>query len=115
MGFLREMRRGRPSLALDLVEEFRPLIVDHLVIGLCMSGKLSPRDFVILDADKGCRMNRDALRTFLAAYERRVLTVAHRPTAGRRASYRAALTVQARLLADVIADRAPAYTPVTWR
>jgi CRISPR-associated protein Cas1 len=115
VGFLHEMRRGRPSLALDLMEKFRPLIVDHVVIGLCTSGKLSPSDFTTQDETKGCRMDREALRTFLAAYERRMLTVAHHPTAGRRASYRAALTVQARHLADVIADRAPAYTPVSWR
>ncbi|MGW2476586.1 CRISPR-associated endonuclease Cas1 [Streptomyces sp. NPDC001665] len=115
VGFLHEMRRGRPSLALDLMEEFRPLIVDHLVIGLCTSGKLGPGDFTTLDEGKGCRMDRDALRTFLAAYERRMLTVAHHPTAGRRVSYRAALAVQARHLAYVIADRTPAYSPVGWR
>jgi CRISPR-associated protein Cas1 len=57
-------------------------------------------------------MDRDTLRVFLAAYERRMLTAAHHPTAGRRVSYRTALTVQARHLADVITDRAPAYTPI---
>ncbi len=115
VGFLHEMRRGRPSLALDLMEEFRPLIVDHLVIGLCTSGKLSPSGFTAQDEGKGCRMDREALHTFLAAYERRMLTVANHPTAGRRVSYRAALTVQARHLADVVADRVPAYTPISWR
>jgi hypothetical protein len=44
-----------------------------------------------------------------------MLTVANHPTAGRRVSYRAALTVQARHLADVVADRVPAYTPISWR
>ncbi|MFK4020273.1 CRISPR-associated endonuclease Cas1 [Streptomyces albogriseolus] len=116
VGYLHEMHRGRPSLALDLVEEFRPLIVDHLVIGLCTSGKVTPGGFMTDDDGvKGCRMDRETLRTFLAAYERRMLTAAHHPLAGRRTSYRNALTWQGRHLADVIADRTPAYTPIAWR
>ncbi|MFD7807756.1 CRISPR-associated endonuclease Cas1 [Streptomyces cellulosae] len=110
------MHRGRPSLALDLVEEFRPLIVDHLVIGLCTSGRVTPGGFTTEnDGVKGCRMDRETLRTFLAAYERRMLTAAHHPSAGRRTSYRNALSWQARHLADVIAGRTPAYTPTAWR
>ncbi|WP_431039565.1 CRISPR-associated endonuclease Cas1 [Streptomyces sp. P9-1] len=116
VGYLHEMHRGRPSLALDLVEEFRPLIVDHLVIGLCTSGKVTPGGFTTEnDGVKGCRMDRETLRTFLAAYERRMLTAAHHPSAGRRTSYRNALSWQARHLADVIAGRTPAYTPTAWR
>ncbi len=116
VGYLHEMHRGRPSLALDLIEEFRPLIVDHLVTGLCASGKISPGGFTTDETGtKGCRMDRDTLRAFLAAYERRMLTAAHHPSAGRRVSYRNALTVQARHLADIISDRTPAYTPIGWR
>ncbi|MEU6026950.1 CRISPR-associated endonuclease Cas1 [Streptomyces tauricus] len=116
VGYLHEMHRARPSLALDLIEEFRPLIVDHLVIGLCTSGKIGPAGFTTDETGgKGCRMDRDTLRTFLAAYERPMLTAAHHPSAGRRVSYRNALTVQARHLADVITDRTPAYTPIGWR
>ncbi|GAA3820773.1 CRISPR-associated endonuclease Cas1 [Streptomyces chiangmaiensis] len=116
VGFLHEMRRSRPSLALDLVEEFRPVIVDHLVIGLCTASKVSPAGFATDESgERGCRMDRDTLRTFLAAYERRMLTAAHHPTTGRRVSYRTALTVQARHLANVITGRTPAYTPIGWR
>lgn len=93
VGYLHELYRGRPSLALDLIEEFRPLIVDHLVISLCTSGKISPSGFTT-DATgaKGCRMDRDTLRSFLAAYERRMLTAAHHRSVGHRLSYRSALT-----------------------
>lgn len=98
------------------MEEFRPLVVDHLVIGLCAGGKVSPAGFTADErGERGCRMDRDTLRMFLAAYELRMLTAAHHPTAGRRVSYRTALTVQARHLADVVMDRVPAYTPVSWR
>ncbi|MEU2801193.1 CRISPR-associated endonuclease Cas1 [Streptomyces sp. NPDC007117] len=116
VGFLHELHRGRPSLALDLIEEFRPVIVDHTVIRLCTSGKLSPAGFTTDDENgRGCRMDRDTLRTFLDAYEKRMLTLAHHPHAGRRTSYRTALTVQARHLSAVITGREPAYLPVGWR
>lgn len=60
-------------------------------------------------------MDRDTLRVFLAAYEKRMLTLAHHPNAGRRASYRTALAVQARHLAAVITGREAAYLPIGWR
>lgn len=116
VGFLHEMHRDRPSLALDLIEEFRPVIVDHLVIRLCTSGKVRPAGFTTgEDGAGGCRMGRDTLRVFLAGYENRMLTVAHHPGAGRRASYRNAMNLQARHLADVITGRDPAYLPISWR
>ncbi|MEU9774274.1 CRISPR-associated endonuclease Cas1 [Streptomyces sp. NPDC047968] len=115
VGFLHEIHRGRPSLALDLIEEFRPVIVDHTVIRLCTSTKISPVGFTTDDKGRGCRMDRDTLRIFLDAYEKRMLTLAHHPHAGRRTSYRTALTVQARHLAAVITGREPAYLPTGWR
>ncbi|MEU3136986.1 CRISPR-associated endonuclease Cas1 [Streptomyces sp. NPDC006854] len=116
VGFLHELHRGRPSLALDLIEEFRPVIVDHTVIRLCTSGKISPAGFTTdTENGRGCRMDRDTLRVFLDAYEKRMLTLAHHPHADRRTSYRTALTVQARHLAAVITGREPAYLPTGWR
>ncbi|MEV0966614.1 CRISPR-associated endonuclease Cas1 [Streptomyces sp. NPDC049910] len=116
VGFLHELRRGRPSLALDLIEEFRPVIVDHTVIRLCTSGKISTAGFATDEGGRtGCRMDRDTLHTFLAAYANRMLTLAHHPNTGRRTSYRTALTVQARHLAAVITGREPAYLATTWR
>lgn len=114
VGFLHEMHRSRPSHALDLIEEFRPVVVDPVAVSLCTSGKISPTGFTH-DDERGSRMAHETLRVFLAAFERRMLTVAHHPTAGRRASYRQALTVQARHLAGVVTDRVPAYSPITWR
>jgi CRISPR-associated protein Cas1 len=87
VGFLHELHRGRPSLALDLIEEFRPVIVDHLVIRLCTSGKVSPAGFTTDDSgERGCRMDRDTLRTFLAAYENR-MHADPGPPPGRRPPY----------------------------
>ncbi|WP_083934465.1 CRISPR-associated endonuclease Cas1 [Nocardiopsis baichengensis] len=114
-GFLHTLRRGRASLALDLIEEFRPLIVDAVVARLLLGAKLTPADFETPQAERGCRMKPDALKTFLAAYETRMLTLARHPGLGRRVSYRTALVAQARLLAAVIAGEEQAYRPLAWR
>ncbi|MFF4652616.1 CRISPR-associated endonuclease Cas1 [Streptomyces sp. NPDC001380] len=117
VGFLHGLHRGRPSLALDLIEEFRPLVVDSTVIRLLATDQLSAADFTYDEAEngRGCRMTDAARRTFLTAYERRMLTLAHHPWAGRKASYRSALTVQARLVAAVLDGREDTYTPLAWR
>lgn len=115
-GFLHPKGRNRPSLALDLIEEFRPLIVDTTVLTVLNRGIIKPdRDFVIRQKG-GCRIsNNDARRAFLAALETRLLTrFAHTPT-GVRTSYRRALHLQARQLATVLLGLRTDYEPVMWR
>ena len=97
-----------PSLALDLIEEFRPVIVDHLVIRLCTTGKVSPAGFTTSDdGPGGCRMDPDTLRVFLGGYENRMLTVAHHPGAGRR-DYDIADDERCTAVSDLLPDTAPA-------
>lgn len=113
VGFLHELHRARPSLALDLIEEFRPVIVDTLVATLCTSGKLGTDGFDLQEKPQpSCRMTRETLKLFLAAYERRMLTMAHRPYAAPPTAPR---WPSARLLANMIQGRAPAYVPLAWR
>ncbi|MFW6638523.1 CRISPR-associated endonuclease Cas1 [Nocardiopsis algeriensis] len=115
-GYLHSLAQGRASLALDLMEEFRPVIVDSVVTGLVLGGKVAPEGFDHpADEGQGCRMAPETLKVFLAAYEKRMLTLARHPGLGRRVSYRAALTAQARLLAAVLAGREDAYRPMVWR
>lgn len=115
-GFLHPKGRNRPSLALDLIEEFRPLIVDTTVLTVLNRGIIKPdRDFVIKQKG-GCRIsNTKARRAFLGALEKRLLTrFAHTPT-GVRTSYRRALHLQARQLATVLLGLKEDYEPVMWR
>lgn len=112
-GCLHAGRSGKPALALDLIEEFRPLIVDQVATGLLRSGLLQ-RDSFTDDADDGCRMDDAARVLFLERYERRMLTLMTHPATGRRVSYRVALGLQARGLHDAIADDEP-YRPVVWK
>jgi CRISP-associated protein Cas1 len=113
LGFLHAPRRGRPSLALDLIEEFRPVLIDATVIRLTRTGQLTPADFTTTDL--GCRMTDDARRTFLAAYETRMLTLVHHPAEQRRIPWRQALAAQAHQISGVLTDRIPDYRPVIWR
>ncbi|GIU84530.1 MAG: hypothetical protein KatS3mg008_1305 [Acidimicrobiales bacterium] len=116
VGFLHEPQTGRPSLALDLIEEFRPLIVDSVVLRCVNSGSLSREHF---DMDPGppqsCTLTPDGLRRFLSAYERRMLTLFTHSLSGRRVSYRVGLILQARHLAEVCSKRTLEYTPVLWK
>lgn len=81
VGFLHRARWGRPSLALDLMEEFRPVIVYAVVLRCVSSGIVRFEEFETAP-DVSCRMNARARQAFLAAYERRMLTGVH-PRAGR--------------------------------
>jgi CRISPR-associated protein Cas1 len=114
VGFLHQARWGRPNLALDLMEEFRPVIVDAVVLRCATTGMVSSEEFET-SADRGCLMNDKARHTFLAAYERRMLTLFTHATTGRRVSYRVGLGLQAKQLARTILDPTRPYWPVHWK
>ncbi len=114
VGFMHQARWGRPCLALDLIEEFRPMIVDAVVLRCVTSGVVRFEEFDTTP-DKGCRMGTRARQAFLAAYERRMLTVfTHEPT-GRRVSCRVGLGLQAKALARHVLDPDLGYRPVRWK
>lgn len=114
LGVLHTPRNDRPSLALDLIEEMRPVIADAVVVRVVRTGQVEPADFTTT-VEAGCRMDESARRRFLAAYERRMLTLIHHPTEGRRVPWRQALYAQARRLAAALEDSGPGYAPVAWR
>jgi CRISP-associated protein Cas1 len=96
LGFYHQPRFGRPALALDLMEEFRPLVADSVVIGALNGGSFGPGDF--LTHPSGVAMRPPARKRLLFAYERRMDQVITHPVFGYRISYRRVLEVQARLL-----------------
>jgi CRISPR-associated protein Cas1 len=114
LGMLHSPRRNRPSLALDLIEEVRPVVVDAMVVRLTRTRQVTPASFTIT-AEQGCRLDDPSRRAFLSAYERRMLTLVHHPAERRRISWRQVLHVQARLIAAVLDERAPHYRPAVWR
>jgi CRISPR-associated protein Cas1 len=114
VGFLHRHRWGRPSLALDLMEEFRPITVD-VAVWRCVGTKQSRPEQFDNDPAQGCRMSDDARHAFLAAYERRMLTLAAHPATGRRVSYRVAVSLQAKALARTLLDPEEPYQPMRWK
>ena len=102
-GFYHVGRHGRPSLALDLMEEFRPVIADSVVLTLINNGMLADRDFLVWrDA---CQLTDDGRETFFKAYEQRKATEVTHPVFGYQMSYGRMLEVQARMLAAYVRGR----------
>jgi CRISP-associated protein Cas1 len=114
VGFLHRARWGRPSLALDLMEEFRPVIVDAVVLR-CVSAGIVRSDEFTTTPDLGCRMSARVRQAFIAAYEQRMLTLFTHEPAGRRVSYRVGLGLQARELARALLESGRVYRPVRWK
>lgn len=114
VGFLHRHRWGRPALALDLMEEFRPMTVD-VAVWRCISTRQVRPDQFTTEPDTGCRMGDDAKHTFLAAYEKRMLTLISHHGTGRRVSYRVALSLQAKALAKSLLDPDEPYRALRWK
>ena len=104
---------GRPALALDLAEEFRPLIADSTIITAVNNGEVGPGDFVTRAG--ATALTAHGRRKLIAAYERRIGTELRHPLFGYRASYRRILEIQARLLAAVLVGDIASYRPLTTR
>lgn len=113
LGFYHRPRFGRPALALDLAEEFRPLIAESVVVGLINNGEVAASDFVVRAGGVG--LTPDGRRAALRAHERRLDAEVTHPTFGYRVTYRRVLEVQCRLLAAHLLDEVPEYTAFTTR
>ena len=113
IGVYHRPRFGRPALALDLAEEFRPLIADSVVLTAVNNGEVGPGDFV--KRAGGVALTQRGRRAFIAAYERRMTAELRHPLFGYRASYRRTLEIQARLFASVLLGELPEYRPLTTR
>ena len=107
-GFFHQGRQGKPSLALDLMEEFRPIIADSVVLTLLNNDALEPNDFITWRG--ACQLTDSGRRAFFNAYEQRRSTIITHPVYGYRMSYSRMIEVQARMLAAYIRGEIPAYT-----
>jgi len=96
LGFYHQPRYGRPSLALDIMEEFRPLVVDSVVISLINNGEIKKDDFV--QRGDAVSLTSSGKKTLLRGYERRMNDLITHPTFGYTISYRRIIEVQCRLI-----------------
>ncbi len=106
-------RHGRPSLALDLMEEFRAVIADSVVLSLVNNRTVTPADFLTWRG--ACQLTDEGRKRFFVAYEQRRSTVVTHPLYGYKMSYGRMLEVQARMLAAHIRGDVPRYTGFTVR
>ncbi|GCE09283.1 type I-D CRISPR-associated endonuclease Cas1d [Dictyobacter aurantiacus] len=113
VGFLHQPRHGRPALALDLMEEFRPIIVDSVVLNIVNHHILSERDF---EEELGVVLLKSSARKiFYAKFEERLLEELHHPHFGYRTNYRRCIELQTRLLAKWLTNEIPNYPPLCIR
>lgn len=113
VGYLHSSFYGRPSLALDLLEEFRPVIVDSLVLGMLNRRMLTPQDFVV---EVGAyRLKEEKRNVFFTKFEERLSEEVHHPLFGYTTTYRRCLELQARLLAKYLTGEIDAYPPLRMR
>jgi len=113
LGFYHRPRYGRPALALDMMEEYRPIIADSTAITLLNNQELFKKDFIKTPA--GVTLTAEGKRTLLAGYERRMGTEIVHPIFGYKVSYRRVLEVQSRLLARAVSGEIREYPPFCTR
>lgn len=110
VGYLHSAFYGRPALALDLMEEFRPVIVDSIVLTLLNKRMLTTRDFVV---ELGAyRLKDEPRKLFFTQFEERLNEEVIHPLFGYNTTYRRCLELQARLLAKVLTGEIDKYPPL---
>jgi CRISPR-associated protein Cas1 len=112
-GFYHQPRYGRPALALDMMEPFRPLIADSSVIQAINNGEVRPTDFV--SAAGSVALTEDGRKRFIATFERRLAQEITHPVFSYRVSYRRVLEIQARLLGRFLLGDIPDFPNFTTR
>lgn len=114
VGFLHRDRPGRPSLALDLMEEFRPVLADRLALSLVNRGQVSAKDFQTMD--NGAVLMRDeARKRALTAYQERKREELQHEFVGERAPLGLFPFLQAQLMARHLRGDLDAYPPFIWK
>ncbi|MDP2953612.1 MAG: CRISPR-associated endonuclease Cas1, partial [Chloroflexota bacterium] len=107
LGFYHQPKYGKPALALDLAEEFRPLIADSVCLTLINNGELASQDILVRGGMAA--LNQNGRRRVIDAYERRMDTLITHPLFGYTISYRRVMEVQARLLSRHLLGELPSY------
>ena len=109
VGYLHSSVYGRPALALDVMEEFRPIIVDSIVLTMLNKRMLTPDDF---EVELGAyRLKDERRKVFFTQFEERLNEEIKHPIFGYQTTYRRCIELQVRLLAKWLTDEIEAYPP----
>jgi CRISPR-associated protein Cas1 len=112
IGFLHETHHGQPALVLDLMEEFRPLIADSVVLSVINTREIQFQDFS--ESLSAYSLSDAGRKAFLNAFERKLNDSFKHPIFEYQCSYRRAIELQARLLARHLQEDLP-YRPLALR
>ncbi|MFO7567010.1 MAG: CRISPR-associated endonuclease Cas1 [Enhygromyxa sp.] len=113
LGFLHTMIPGRPALALDIIEPFRPAWADTAVLRLIATNGIERSDFTV--TPKAVYLNDGGRRKLIGAHERRAREETSHPRFAYRMSYRRVLELEIRVLAKYLAGEIEEYTPIWTR
>ena len=114
VGFLHRDRPGRPSLALDLMEEFRPFLADRLALSLINLRQVQGRGFQKTESG-GVTMNDETRKTVLVAYQERKQEEIYHPFLDEKIAIGLLFHIQALLLARHLRGDLDGYPPFIWR
>ena len=113
VGFLHSSQFGKPALALDVMEAFRPLVVDSVVLTLLNNGMLTQSDF--REELGAYRLTDKGRRTFLTKFEERLDTAIQHPVFGYKATYRRSLELEVRLVSKWLTGEIRKFRPFVVR
>ncbi len=114
LGCFHAMTYDRPSLTLDLMEEFRPLAVDGVMLPLALSGKIKPTDFTFTGApERPVELGNSLIPAVIKAYEERMQQVMVHSPSGNQEKLRRCLELQARIFARVVMGERGDYEGLT--
>jgi CRISPR-associated protein Cas1 len=113
IGAFHVSRPGRPALALDLLEPFRPLVADSVAVSLFNRGEMVDGHFLRTAA--GCAMTDHGRRAFFAAYGRRMNVEVTHTAFGYKLSYRRMIMLHARMIAAWLLNEVPDLAFLTTR
>jgi CRISPR-associated protein Cas1 len=114
VGFLHRDRPGRPGLALDLMEEFRPWLADRIVLSLINRRQVTGSGFHTLETG-GVVMDDSTRKTVLVAWQERKQDVFTHPFLDEKTTVGLLVHLQARLLARYLRGDLDAYPPLLWK
>lgn len=106
-------RFGRPALALDLMEPFRPVVADSVALSLVNNRRIAAGDFT--QTKHACLLNRSGRRALMQEYEARMADEIEHPVTKHKLALRRCLELDARLLAAWFRGDKPDYKPFRWR
>ena len=115
VGFLHPIRQGHPALVSDMMEEFRPIVVDTVVLSLLLNQQLTLEQFTISTEQGSCYLNNEARKIFIKSFEKKMNSALTHPVSGLHLDYRRCIETQIKSMAAVIRGQSESYQAVILR